>query len=48
MQLSIEVKTVCEFFIVFLKSTSNLERFEKSSLVASIVLKLLTPKNVFT
>ena len=36
------------YFIAFLESTSNYERFEKKSLMALVISKLITPKNVVT
>ena len=48
MQLFKKPKTFCCIFIAFLESTLNFEYFEKKSLIASVFLKLLTPKDVVT
>ena len=48
MQLFQEPKTFSQIFIVFLESTLNFEHFEKGSLIAHVVSKLLTPKDVLT
>ena len=46
MQTSLKLKTCSRFFIAFLKSTLNLEYFEKKD--QSYSLKLLNAKHVAT
>ena len=48
MQTSLQFKTCSRFFIAFLKSTLNLEYFEKKeiTLMGSVLQKLLTVKQV--
>ena len=49
MQLSGKLKLFYQFFIVFSESALTFEHFEKTiSLIAQVLLKLLTPKDVFT
>ena len=49
MQLSEKPEIFSPFFIAFLESALNFEHFEtKTSRIAPVFLKLLTPKDVFT
>ena len=49
MQKSLKLKPSSRLFIVILKSTYNLEYFEKNiSLIAEVLQKLLTAKPVVT
>ena len=41
MQLSQKRKTFCEFFVVYLESTSNFKHFEKKRIVITIVFPKL-------
>ena len=49
MQISRELRAFYELLIAFLKSTLNLENFEKKiSLIAQVLKKLVTAKQVAT
>ena len=49
MELSSKLKTFSDFFIAFFESTLTLEHFQKkTSLIARVFSKLVTPKHVLT